>query len=230
MGNDSTLRRRFTSAIASVAVLFCLAVPAAIGAPITYVFSGPATGTLGVTPFTGAQVTITATADTVNVTTYGGFATIPCINLTSLTINITGVGSTTTTGQNFLFDNQTVPDWGLNGGAGAACNNPGSDWVDVTNGQAATYGLVTAIGPTTGTPAALENPIATTAGALLFTSAPPTFQAMFAAASPNVAIPTLSKWALILLGLALTGMAVFSLRRRTPRVEPSACCESDLTV
>jgi hypothetical protein len=68
MNRAFTLRRRFWRGIASV-ILFCLGAPSAIGTPITYVFSGSATGTLGAAPFTGAQVTVTGIADTVNITT-----------------------------------------------------------------------------------------------------------------------------------------------------------------
>jgi IPTL-CTERM motif len=207
MKSDSTLRRRFVSG-GSLVVLLCLAAPVAIGAPISYVFSGPASGSLGATPFAGAQVTVTSTADTANVTTFGGFAAIPCINLTSVTINITGVGSATTTGQNALFDNHTVQAWGMNSGP---CVGGGGDWLDVTNALAATYGLVTSIGPTTGVQLT-GGSVATTAGTLTFTAVPPTFQATLGVAAP---VPTLSQWVLILLGVSLACMAVFILRRRT---------------
>ncbi len=202
------LRRRFLGGIASF-ILLCLGAPSAIGTPITYVFSGSATGTLGATPFTGAQVTVTGIADTVNITTFGGFAFIPCINLTKVTVNITGVGSATATGPNLMFDNQEVGVWGLNGGI---CVGGGGDWLDVTNALASTYGLVTAIGPSTGTPF-VGGSIPTTAGTLTLTVVPPTFQAILgtAAAAP---IPTLNGWGLLLLGIVLTGVAAFFLRGR----------------
>src|SRR5450631_2268610 len=176
MKSDLGLRGWLASGLASLLVLLCLAAPTAIGAPITYVFSGPASGTLGATAFTGAQTTVTATADTANVTVNAG--SDPCINLTSVTINIAGVGSATTTGPNVMFDNTGTQIWGFENGT---CAVGLADWLDVSNPQAATYGLVTAIGPTTGV-ASLRNSVATTAGTLTFTAPPLTFQATLAAA------------------------------------------------
>ena len=66
MNGCSASRRRLGTAMAGM-VMLCVLAPAAFGAPITYVFSGPATGTLGATPFTNAQVTVTGTADTANI-------------------------------------------------------------------------------------------------------------------------------------------------------------------
>jgi len=212
MNGSLRLCRRCWSGIASIVVLLCLGVPAAIGAPITYVFSGPASGTLGVTPFTGAQTTVTGTADTVNITVNGGGD--PCINLTSVTINITGVGSATTTGPNLLFDNQAGQIWGFENGT---CGAGLPDWLDVDNPLAATYGLVTAIGPTTGA-LDVRSSVATTAGTLFFTAPPLTFQATLGQAPPPppaaaASIPTLSEWGLALLALMLGGAGVLVFRR-----------------
>ena len=208
------LRRRFWRGIASVVVPLCLAVPAAIGAPITYVFSGPASGTLGVTVFSGAQTTVTGTADTVNITVNGGGD--PCINLTSVTINIAGVGSATTTGPNLLFDNQTNQIWGFENGTCAAGL---ADWLDVINPLAATYGLVTSIGPTTGA-LDVRSSVATTAGTLMFTAPPLTFQATLGIAPPpaaSVAVPTVSEWGLALLALMLAGAGSLAFRGASRR-------------
>ena len=205
------LRRQFWSGVASVVVLLCLAAPAAIGAPITYVFSGPASGTLGATPFTNAQTTVTGTADTVNITVNGGGD--PCINLTSVTINITGVGSATTTGPNLMFDNPGNQIWGFENGT---CASGAGDWLDVDNPLAATYGLVTAIGPTTGA-LDVRGSVATTAGTLFFTAPPLTFQATLGQAPPPAAaapIPTLSEWGLALLALMLAAAGLLVVRRR----------------
>ena len=57
-----SIRRPFWSRISSVLVLLCVAAPAAMGAPTTYVFSCQASGTLCATTFTGAQTTVTGTA------------------------------------------------------------------------------------------------------------------------------------------------------------------------
>jgi hypothetical protein len=164
-----TLALRCWCAIAG-AVLWCVAAPAAVGAPITYVFSGPATGTLGATSFTGAQTTVTGTADTANITLVGAN---PCIDLTSVSINIAGIGSMTPTGPNLAFSNPGTQIWGFENGTCAASQN---DWLDVADAQAATYGLVTAIGPSTGS-TSVRGSVATTLGSLMFTTAPTTFQA-----------------------------------------------------
>jgi hypothetical protein len=207
MKGNLRLRVRWWSGIASAVVLLCLAAPAAIAAPITFVFSGPATGTLGATPFTGAQVTVTGTADTANVTGRAGNPAVPCINLTSVTVNIAGVGSATTTSPNYVFDNPASTVWGFTNGT---CASPIGDYLDVTNPLAASYGLVTSIGPTSGVQA-FAGGVNTTAGILTFTSVPLTFQAALATATP---LPTLSQWGLLLLALALGAVAAFFLRRR----------------
>ena len=206
----SRVRKRFATKIVCAVVLLLLIAPAATGAPITYVFSGPASGTLGSTPFTGALVTVTGTADTVNVTTT--FPNLPCIDLTSVTINIVGVGSVTATGPNKLFDNPfPVLVWGLTNGSCAI--RGGADWLDVANPLAANWRLVTPIGPTTGV-AVAGFQVATTAGTLTLTypAVPTTFQAFFTAAAP---VPAMSLWTLVLLALTLTSTALVFLRRRT---------------
>ncbi len=207
------LRSRFWRGIASVVVPLCLAVPAAIGAPITYVFSGPASGTLGATVFTGAQTTVTGTADTLNITVNGGGD--PCINLTSVTINIAGVGSATTTGPNLMFDNQVGQVWGFENGT---CGAGLPDWLDVDTPAAATYGLVTSIGPTTGA-LDVRSSVATTAGTLMFTAPPLTFQATLGLAPPaaSVAVPTVSEWGLALLALMLAGAGILAFQGASRR-------------
>jgi hypothetical protein len=206
----SRLRKHFATKITRAFALLLLIAPAVTGAPITYVFSGPASGTLGTTPFTGAQITVTGTADTANVTTT--FPNLPCIDLTSVTINIAGVGSATATGPNKLFDNPfPVLVWGLtNGSCGIS---GGADWLDVANPLAANWRLVTPIGPTTGV-AVAGFQVATTAGTLTLTypAVPTTFQAFFPAAAP---VPAMSPWTLVLLALTLNSMALVFLRRRT---------------
>lgn len=173
MNVNLKLRRWFCGGIAGI-VLLCLAVPAAIAIPITYVFSGPATGTLGATPFTGAQVTITATADTANITTLGGVPTDPCINLTGLTINIAGIGNATAIAPGAFVDVPSLSLWALLSGSCSMSMTDG--WLDQINALAASYGLITAIGPTTGTPF-IAGSVATTSGLLTFATIPLTFQA-----------------------------------------------------
>jgi hypothetical protein len=200
------VQRRLWSEIAGV-VLLCLAVPAALGAPITYVFSGPATGTLNGTPFTGAQVTVSATADTDNVTSAG--PSLPCVVPSKITVDIAGLGTVTATGSSYVFDNQISSVWGFGEGN---CSG-GSDWLDVSDAQASTYALVSNLAPTTGTQFG-GGTADTTSGKLVFTAVPLTFQATLGQAPTISTIPTLSRWALLLLGLMLTATAVFFLRRK----------------
>jgi len=209
MNGCSALRRRLGTAMAGM-VMLCVVAPAAFGAPVTYVFSGPATGTLGSTPFTNAQVTVTGTADTANIVHID--AVTPCVNLTGVTIAIAGVGTTTATGPNFLFDFQAGPGWGFENGT---CTVLGQTWLGVDNGQAATYGLATSIGPTTGTQD-FANSTPTAAGSLTFTSVPLTFQATLGQVAQIAPVPTLSQLALLVLGLMLTALAAYVLRGRMP--------------
>ena len=139
--------KRFWNGLAGIALTF-LAVPAAIAIPITYVFSGPATGTLGTTTFTDAQVTVTATADTANITTFDEIHPGDlCMPLTSVAIDIAGIGSTTATGPNVFAECQECPIWGLVNGN---CYKIGTDCLVQSNHFSATYGLITSLGPTTG--------------------------------------------------------------------------------
>jgi hypothetical protein len=209
MNGCSALRRRLGTAMAGM-VMLCVVAPAAFGAPVTYVFSGPATGTLGSTPFTNAQVTVTGTADTANIVQFD--AVTPCVNLTGVTIAIAGIGTTTATGPNFLFDFQAGPGWGFENGT---CTVVGQTWLGVNNGLAATYGLATSIGPTTGTQD-FANSTPTAAGSLTFTSVPLTFQATLGQVAQIAPVPTLSQLALLALGLMLTALAAYVLRGRMP--------------
>ena len=209
MNGCSALRRLLGTAMTGIALL-CLAAPAAFGAPITYVFSGPATGTLGSTPFTNAQVTVTGTADTANIIQID--AVTLCINLTGVTITIAGVGTTTATGPNLLFVFQGGPGWGFENGT---CTVVGETWIGVDDAQAATYGLATAIGPATGTQD-FASSTPTAAGSLTFTSVPLTFQATPGQVAQRAPVPTLSQLALLALGLMLVALAACVLRGRIP--------------
>jgi hypothetical protein len=85
--------------------------------------------------------------------------------LTSVAIDIAGIGSTTATGPNVFADCQECPIWGLVNGN---CSKLGADWLDQSNNLAATYGLITSLGPTTGVQFAAGS-IPTTLGTLTFT-------------------------------------------------------------
>ena len=171
MNGNLRPHRWFCSGAVGVVFLW-LAVPTAIGAPITYVFSGPATGTLGATAFTDAQVTMTATADTATITTLATQPSDLCINLSSVTININGIGTTTVAGSSAFAESQAGGAWALVTGTCAAVTG---EWFYQTSSLAATYGLITSIGPTT--LSASEVQVATASGTLTFTVEPTTFQA-----------------------------------------------------
>src|SRR5450759_1567909 len=125
------------SGIAGLIGLLCLAASAAIGAPATFVFSGQASGTSGATPFVNALVTVAGTADTANLTGRLGNPAVPCLNLTNVTVNIVGVGSSTTTSPTYVFDNPASSIWGMTNGT---CAAPIGDYLDNTNPAASTYG------------------------------------------------------------------------------------------
>src|SRR6185369_13496825 len=71
-------------------------------APITYQVSGIASGTIGASTFTNAQVTVTLTGNTSNVffSTFGGLCPLNVcfVNVGPATINISGIGTAAITG------------------------------------------------------------------------------------------------------------------------------------
>lgn len=178
--------RKFAAALS----LYGFVGAGALAAPIAYTFSGSASGTLGVTPFTNAQVTITVTGDTSNVPIVPIGVCLPSASLAcnfpvTVTFSVAGVGSGTVTEALYIFDQKSINGLGL--------GRPGtSDWLDIMQAQFGTYGLVTAIGPLTVAP--LTTPgsfsaIGTTAGNFSLTTTPNTFQAGAASVLP----PTITK-------------------------------------
>jgi hypothetical protein len=89
--------------------VFCAGATAALAAPITYSFSGTATGTLNGIAFTNAAVTVDAFGDTTAVLA----GTISCNSLTSVTFSISGVGAGTVTDTLAIFDNNGNAALGL---------------------------------------------------------------------------------------------------------------------
>ena len=129
---------------AIVVVLAALLMSApAFAIPITYIESGIASGTLGTSSFTNQFVTITGTGDTIDV--FGGPNFALNMNLSSVTINVTTVGSATTTALS-VFDHQTTGPTDLSF-AGFTVTSGGNLFM-ITGGAAFdTYDLRTAIGP-----------------------------------------------------------------------------------
>jgi hypothetical protein len=170
------------TALAAAAVA-CVA-GGALAAPITYTFSGTASGTLDGVPFTDAAFTATASGDTANIVqaspgTY-------CNDLGTVTITIGGVGTVTTTGPNLVFSNTGNEVWGFENGTCAASV---TDWLDVNDPASAAYHLDVAIGPSTGTSDG-GSTVATSGGDLDLASVPLTFTAVGGAAPLPAAVAT----------------------------------------
>jgi hypothetical protein len=174
------------SAIRAWLVVAALAPLPAMGGPITFTFQGTGTGTVGATPFTDQSYTITATADTSEVTFNAG---IYDLTNSSATIQIAGFSTATfliTTGefdnQNpFLFDGQEVAALGFTSGGG--------DLGDLYGATFETYALNGSIGPLFFPQAfgfAAFSDVSTTIGNITFSDeANVTFSAVTAAPEPG---------------------------------------------
>jgi hypothetical protein len=196
--------------LAFLAVVACLCGCALVGTgraeSITYTETFTATGTLTspggtVTPFTGAQVTITATADTGN-----SRHPVPGVFLvTAGSATIAGIGT-----GNFT-DILTVADNTGSERLIIADTNTSSEIVDTTSSAFATYDLSTSIGPVSGPPNGANNGSSfnTSLGELQFTSfgSTSTFTATLASAAPEPA-------SLTLLGIGAAGLAGYGWRKR----------------
>jgi len=122
-----------------VATTLCTAL-AAQAVPITYTFSGSASGTLDNTSFTSNPLLVTITTDTTNIDTVRFGPNIPATNaLVNANIGITGLGSGSFAQQVYVFNNRGTQTVGF-GQLGA------NDLINITDTSAGlnTYGLVTA--------------------------------------------------------------------------------------
>jgi hypothetical protein len=174
----------------------------AISAPITYTFSGTATGTLGSTPFTTAEVTIHTGGDTSTVGALS-FGSTYCNDLTNAIVTVSGVGTAAITDQLLNFDNPLTQALGLTLGT---CASPINDWLDIANPQFATYDLRGPIGPviSIGSTTTLFRPINTNRGLLYFVGSTFRFQAAEPSANP---LPTLSNFPLVVRSILLAVLA-----------------------
>jgi len=121
-----------------VATTLCTAL-AAQAVPITYTFSGSATGTLNNSGFANNALLVSITTDTTNIDLTRFGANIPATNaLVNGSISITGVGSGSFTQQLYAFNNRSTQTVGF--GTLAA-----NDLINVTDTSAGlnTYGMVT---------------------------------------------------------------------------------------
>lgn len=115
-------------------------------APITFIYSGLGTGTIGGTSFDGALITLTANADTTNRLSFGsGFSMVN----DSATVEIEGIGvfGFTSPTRNFVSN--------VSNGAGFSRFSGGTSGPDLANifnvPSLGTYSLDTDFGPVTGT-------------------------------------------------------------------------------
>lgn len=166
------------------AAVLAFAAGGALAAPITYTFSGTASGTLDGVPFADAAFTATATGDTANVVQPN--AGVYCNDLGTVTITIAGLGTVTTTAPNLVFSNTVVQVWGFENGSCAASD---TDWLDVADPASASYHLDASIGPSTGTSSG-GDVVPTNGGDLELTSVPLTFTAVTGAAPLPAAVAT----------------------------------------
>jgi hypothetical protein len=166
-------------AIAVVAMGLLFEARSASAGMITYVETATASGSLGGTNFTFAQVTITATADTANIILSDPTDMFYKVTNMSTTVDVAGVGSAMFTDAIFTGVVQLFQVAGF--------SDPKSeDILDTKSPAFSTYDLSTSIGPLSGT--TVINPgfaFPTTAGDLILTAAvangDSTFQATLAA-------------------------------------------------
>lgn len=190
------MKRAFLGLIALAASGLCWAVP------INIQVTGTGTGTLGVAPFTNAAFTIRWTVDTADNTlfnpgtpiTAAAFAPVVITGQPAATFSSPGV---------VLFQNSVL---GLSQG-GTVLDLIGYwpfNGYSLSSGAPFGPSLIAAdsvIGQFTGIP--------TSQGALTFTA----MSNITLQITPNT-VPTMNEWGLVLLGVALAVLAVWSLRRR----------------
>jgi hypothetical protein len=187
---------------------------------ITYTETVVASGSLGGVQFTGALVTIVATADTAGVVRLQQFPAILAVDNASATILVAGLGEATFTTPTFTYVNTIDRGLGNNARSGIEAGTiaqPSIDILDVNSTAFTSYDLKTPFGPINGRASGGgggQFSFDTSSGALFFDSfafAPATFVA---------GVPEPSSLSLAIVGVV--GLTMVARRRpRGGRMAPS---------
>lgn len=179
-------------------------------APITYIYTGTGSGTIGGAPFTDADFTITASADTNDIVDTG------VLEVDHITTSAT-INGTTYTISTALRTYKSSGSVGLSRSSGLS----GGDLYNTASDPAfLAWDMSTSLAPVTTTRYLLQwasgTPVDTNAGTLVFDDATitGTFQAVLGAAAPPTNIPTLSEWSMIVLSSLLVLGTILTLRRK----------------
>jgi len=170
---------------------------------ITFTFTGTGNGALGAQSFTGAEFTITSTADTTQITNpLTGIYHVPDL---SASVTVAGIGTGIFTIPTINVSNQNIPS------AGISDPNANLAILFVSNPALATYSLNTSIGPVSG-PTAFNSGhnFATTAGDFNLTAVR---VATFEASVDTRAVPEPAS--IVLAGVGIVSSLAYSRRRKS---------------
>ena len=170
-----------------VVTILLLSQGAALAVPITYIETATASGSLGGVAFTNAVITLTAEADTTNVSPPPGAPSpsLFIVNNGFAAVDVAGLGGAAFTVPTQTFDNQGVGTPTPVAGMVALVNGPEGpeayDILDAVNSAFGSYDLATSLGPlSSGSRVNLNIGTPTSSGPFVITSQPPlvTFQAI----------------------------------------------------
>jgi hypothetical protein len=194
----------------SVILILCCTV-AAVAAPITYIYTGTGSGTIGGTPFTNAAFTITGQADTNDLASCG----TGCqeVNHQSTSILISGVGT---------YDISSPLRTFMSLGVGLSRQDPpGGDLYDL-QGNFSGWDLVSNWGPviTLGGLGQWTSPQVNTSGGVLVFQDQAEVRGTFRAISgqASVSVPIMTGWGVIIF-VAIAGLGTVYFIRRQKRTE-----------